>query len=441
MLVDKQSLIDLGVLPNGAGEWPLGRLLDHTHSRPGLEALKRLLATPLADLGEIRARQRLFAQLPDALRHVTWKPLVALAKDVESYLESNYILVPDGPSAYALFALRYRPITAYVQARLLALSQLLELCSDVRDCLWPLEGDTAFQSLYGCLDAVVSGPLRMTLREAARAPSSRGHRLCRLDHQVRVGAREAIGELINALYLLDAYASLAAAASAPHQCYPDLTEDRASALQLQTLRHPLIAKGVANDVDLPHGERVVFLTGPNMAGKSTLLRAVGIAVHFAHLGLPVAATRARVPRVDRLISSLRVEDSITRGESLYLAEVRRVKAVVNAVASGNTVVALLDEVFRGTNVKDAVDATALMVDGLSRAPSGLFFVASHLAEVAERRPHREHVGLWCMQVDETGDTHAFTYALRRGVSDVRLGMRLLESEGVTGVLRALARGG
>jgi len=69
---------------------------------------------------------------------------------------------------------------------------------------------------------------------------------------------------------------------------------------------------------------------------------------FVHLGLPVPAECARVPVVDRLMTSINAQDSLSRGESSYLAEVRRVREVVRAVASGETVIALLDEAFRGT---------------------------------------------------------------------------------------------
>ena len=112
-----------------------------------------------------------------------------------------------------------------------------------------------------------------------------------------------------------------------------------------------------------------------------------------------------------------------------------------AVASGETVIALLDEAFRGTNVTDALEAMRLLVDGLAHAPTGLFVLASHLTEIARERCDHPHVSLWCMQVDPNDDPGTagvrFTYAFRRGVSEVRLGMRLLDREGVVTLLAAI----
>lgn len=439
VLVDKKSLIDLGILPNAGGEWPLGRLLDHTNSRQGLDALKRLLAAPLDDPANIATRQQLLRALPAALRHVQWASMVALTKDVEMYLDSNYIICPDTRAACVVFALRYPTIAEYVESRLVAVSQLLEMARAVHDRIRLLGGDALFDEITAAIDDVISGPLCIALRAAVDAPTSRRLRLCLVDKRLRVGAQDAMRRLIAALYQLDAYGSLATMASRPGPTYPEFAAPDAGGFWVEGIRHPLLDQGVVNDVEVSGRERVMFLTGPNMAGKSTLLRAIGIVVHFAHVGLPVPAARARLPMVDRLIASLSVDDSIARGESLYLAEVRRVKAVVNAVVDGAVVVALLDEVFRGTNAKDAIDATALLVDGLAQTPAGLFVIASHLVEVAEGRDRHAGIGLWCMAVDNAGGQHAFTYALRHGVSDVRLGMMLLESEGVAGALRRLAQ--
>lgn len=148
-----------------------------------------------------------------------------------------------------------------------------------------------------------------------------------------------------------------------------------------------------NDLPLAANERVLFLTGPNLAGKSTLLRAIGIATYCAHLGMAVAARIARIPLHDRLIVSITVRDSLQRGESLDLAEIRRVRAVVEAVERGDAVVAIFDEVFRGTNIKDATQATSLLVDGLAKALHGTFVIASHFADVATT--HEDRVGVAC----------------------------------------------
>jgi DNA mismatch repair ATPase MutS len=141
---------------------------------------------------------------------------------------------------------------------------------------------------------------------------------------------------------------------------------------------------------------------------------------------------------DQLLASITVRDNLTRGESLYLSEIRRVRLIVDAVDRGHSVLALFDEVFRGTNIMDATEATLLLVDGLSRAAHGTFFIASHLAEVARARTQARGVACWCMGIDMSGNTPQFTYRMERGISEVHLGMMLLDAEGVGPILRRLA---
>ena len=154
--------------------------------------------------------------------------------------------------------------------------------------------------------------------------------------------------------------------------------------------------------------------------------------------MAVAARSARIPLFDQLMVSITVRDSLQRGESLYLAEIRRVRAIVEAVARGDAVVAIFDEVFRGTNITDATQATSLLVNGLSQAAHGTFVIASHLADVGSSHAGHAGVACWCMETDVSNGAPVFTHRVRKGVSDVHLGMTLLDAEGVGPMLRRLA---
>ncbi len=286
-------------------------------------------------------------------------------------------------------------------------------------------------------DAVFATTLRGELRLARDATSQRKLAICRLDGRFRVDLRDLLLKLVASIHVFDAFCSLAQTSQGLGLVTPKIVKQSDGPLAVYGLHHPFVKKARSNEIAPSAYERVMFLTGPNMAGKSTLLRALGIVVVFAHLGLPVPATYARIPLTDRVIASLGNEDNILKAESLYLAEVRRVKSVVAAVAEGELVVALLDEVFRGTNVKDAGDATTLLVTGLSHAPFGLFAISSHLIEVAENVGVHSGVGFWHLEVEIHGENYAFTYKLLRGVSHVRLGMALLKSEGVVRLLESL----
>ena len=443
MLVDQRTLIDLGVLPNSLGEWPLRAVLDRTHSRRSLDALKRVLAAPLSNVVEIVDRQQMFGVLPERLATVQWKELLTLCEIVEADLASNDVNVPTATTARVLFALRNRNVMVYIERQLAVLEQLLEQLSAINRLVAHMSADRQLRAIAAALAKLDESGISSALRVARETSVERRFRSCALDQVVRMEWRSLIEEAIAQVYLLDALNGLAVAATTSAFVFPEVVDGNNVSLSVTGAHHPLLLRGTANDLTLEMAERVLFVTGPNMAGKSTLLRSLGVIILFAHLGLPVPAECARVPVVDRLMTAINAQDSLSRGESLYLAEVRRVREVVRAVASGETVIALLDEAFRGTNVMDALEAMGMLVDGLARAQTGLFVLASHLTEIARERFGHPHVSLWCMHVDAIDDPSTegvrFTYAFRRGVSDVRLGMRLLEREGVVTLLAAIPR--
>lgn len=432
--VDKKSLQDLGILPNSSGEWPLRKLLDHTHSRTAARVLENLLANPLSSRTEILARQQLLRELPAVTQHLNWKQLDDLIRALHTYLDSNFIVFPQTSFEATVFALQYRNIVKFVETQIVLAAEFLEVCATVHEQLNALGGDSRFRTSLNAFDTIFTTSLRTELRVALDSPSNRRLNICRLDARFRIDLREQLLLLVAAIHEIDAFCSLATSASAAGLIFPTIAIDRHDAFVLEGLRHPLVKNAESNTIALQPDERVMFVTGPNMAGKSTLLRTLGIVTVFAHIGLPVPATRATIPLVDRVIASLGNEDNILRAESLYLAEVRRVKSVVAAVAGGEQVVALLDEVFRGTNVKDASDATALLITGLAHATGGLFAVSSHLVEVAETHAGHPGIGFWHLEVESHADQFIFTYRLARGISHLRLGMALLKAEGVADLL-------
>lgn len=448
MNVDRASLTDLGVLPAPDGAWPLGHLLDGTHARPSSEALRRVLQQALPNAEAIRVRQQLLDALAPLSVQVDWSTLCALAKQTESYLDSNYVILPAGTVALAAFAWSHADIVRHVAEQVRSVLMLMEQVEALLARLRALPPDPAAVAITDAVHAVVSHPARVMLRDVLRESGAGTQQVARHDAVLRDRTRgdepdarmsAELRTLVSAVWELDALCALAHASAEIRRLggvLPVIT-DRGAALELDGLRHPLLTQSVANDVRVAHDERVVYVTGPNMAGKSTLLRAVGVAAFLAHRGVAIPASRAVVPWYDVLAVSLQVRDDLQRGESLYLAEVRRVRSVVERVAHGDCVLAILDEVFRGTNVMDASEATALLVDGLSAARWGTFVVASHLADVGAARTTQTGVSCWYMDVALAESGPSFSYRLVRGVSAVHLGMVLLDREGVGPLLRRL----
>ena len=210
-------------------------------------------------------------------------------------------------------------------------------------------------------------------------------------------------------------------------------------LSVTGLFHPFLGQSaVRNDLQLGDDVRICFVTGPNMAGKSTFLKAVATATLLAHCGCGVPASAMEFPVVGTLFLSVQMTDNLRAGESFYLAEVRRMRALAVALNDHGSAIAVIDEPFRGTNVHDAAEATLAVITRLVAHPHAVVFIASHLAEVVPAISADPRVRLLHFAADVARGEPQFDYQLRPGISTQRLGMTLLRQEQVLELLERSA---
>jgi hypothetical protein len=234
-----------------------------------------------------------------------------------------------------------------------------------------------------------------------------------------------------ALGELEALASLAAFADAePSATFPHIVP-ASEGLRARGLAHPLLPAGarVPNDVTLSGPGHAVIITGSNMAGKSTLLRAVGLNTALALAGAPVLAEELRLPEV-RLRASMRVDDSLQRGASYFHAELAKLRSVVDRADAQPPLLFLLDELLRGTNARARhLGARAVLTHLLDRGSLGL--AATHdiaLSELERERPGEvTNVHFTDVMLD---DEMVFDYRLREGVVKTSNALRLLGMAGI-----------
>lgn len=239
--------------------------------------------------------------------------------------------------------------------------------------------------------------------------------------------------LLQLIYEVDALVSMADVTSKYGYVMPSI-EEGPLRVQAEGLVHPFVENAVANPVNLDQDHRVLFLTGPNMAGKTTYLRAFATAFYLAHLGMGVPARSFHFVPAQRLFSSISLNDNLRDGVSYFRAEALRVKAIATAIAEGYRVVALMDEPFKGTNVKDAVDASLAILQRFAVKKDCLFMFSSHLIELSEQLNNTGQIDCCYFEAEEGEKRLRFDYTLRRGVSSQRLGMRVLREEGVFSLL-------
>ncbi len=281
------------------------------------------------------------------------------------------------------------------------------------------------------------------------------HLLARFEVWQRRAGRQARGWL-EALGEVEALAALAELAHAqPAWAFPEVhppAAEGAALFQAEDLGHPLLSDAVrvGNDVAVGPPGTFLLVTGSNMSGKTTLLRAIGANAVLAQAGAPVAARRLAMPPVE-LATSVVVEDSLEEGVSFFMAELLRLKRVVDAArrpAPGKTVLYLLDEVLRGTNSAERQVAVRRVIEELLDL-GAIGAVTTHDLEILGRPEDRTEgrtggeagPGLAAaarpIHFRETihprpggGAEMTFDYRARPGLAPTRNALRLLEAVGL-----------
>jgi DNA mismatch repair protein MutS len=200
------------------------------------------------------------------------------------------------------------------------------------------------------------------------------------------------------------------------------------------LYHPFVKNPVKNDLILT--QNVTLITGPNMSGKSTLLKAVGICVLLARMGLAVPAAHCRLPFFDSVFVCVNLNDDLKRGFSHFMTEIKSLKDVLTQARGGKSCFAVFDEIFRGTNAEDALAISKTTVLGLTDYSSSWFLISTHLYQLKEDLGEfPPKIGTQFIECKIENNTPVFTYQLLSGWSELKIGQLLFELEGLDALLR------
>ncbi|RFS16373.1 hypothetical protein D0T08_11850 [Emticicia sp. C21] len=203
-------------------------------------------------------------------------------------------------------------------------------------------------------------------------------------------------------------------------------------LDVTQLGHPLLKKGksVNNDFSVNKNEQIFIVTGANMAGKSTFLRAVGSNFILAMLGARVHAEKF-VFKPIQVYTCMRITDSIDEGESYFHAELLRLQHVVKMLETGKEIFVILDELLKGTNSKDKLQGSELFLEKLIQYKTAFGMIATHdldLTNMAAKYP--EKIKNICFEIIIDGDKMTFDYKLRAGVTQNMNALFLMKQMGI-----------
>jgi len=291
---------------------------------------------------------------------------------------------------------------------------------------------------------------RQTLSGAERyvTPELKEYEAKVLGAEERIAAREA--ELVDALRRrvtdaiarvqtsarllarLDVWSALADLAHHDGYVRPEVNEG--FTIALEGSRHPVVERMMAreafipNDVLLDEAGRVMLLTGPNMAGKSTLLRQVGLCVVLAQMGGFVPARRAVLGVVDRLFTRVGASDNLVRGQSTFMVEMSETSAILHGATARSLV--LLDEIGRGTSTYDGVAIAWAVTEFLHNTIGCKTVFATHYHELTQLTEELAHARNFNVAVREAGDEIVFLHRLEPGGTDRSYGIHVGQLAGL-----------
>ena len=438
-IADKQTLADLNLLgkykPNS-----IYSLFNKIQTAGGEQLLQEMFQHPLTDANAINKRSGVFKYFEQLN--------LAFPFNKESFEKAeNYLgMVTAGNYPAAMASLVVKKLQGSflrdeqfeeIYTGLLATIEMLNTCSDFTSKLAEQDHDSSpYKNELQVLKTLFADPRLQWLKSERNLQALSLLQVAKYDYLLKHTLQPQMETLLQILYNLDVYISVSQIAKERGFDYAQALPARQNVFSSSAIWHPALLKGVANPMDLHQKENMIFLTGANMAGKSTFMKAFGIAVYLGQMGFPVAAKDMQFSVRDGLYSSINVPDSLSEGYSHFYAEVLRVKKVAEEVASGKNLVVLFDELFKGTNVKDAYDGTLAVTEAFSQYRNCSYIVSTHIIEVGEAlQRHTQNLQFAYLPTVMDGNTPKYTYKLEQGITSDRQGMMIIENEGILDVLK------
>ncbi|MGH7471446.1 MAG: DNA mismatch repair protein MutS, partial [Longimicrobiales bacterium] len=214
-------------------------------------------------------------------------------------------------------------------------------------------------------------------------------------------------------------------------------------LDIRAGRHPVVETMmpreafIPNNIQMSEDRRIMILTGPNMAGKSTLLRQVGLIQILGQMGAYVPAASARLPICDRVFTRVGASDNLVRGQSTFLVEMNETAAILHGASRRSLV--LLDEIGRGTATYDGVSIAWAVTEHLHEQSGAKTIFATHYHELTQLADQLPALVNYNVSVKEVGNDIVFLHHLQPGGADRSYGIEVARLAGLPASVVARAR--
>ncbi|MBS1663191.1 MAG: DNA mismatch repair protein MutS [Bacteroidetes bacterium] len=420
-------------------EFSIFHKLDFTRTTQGKDLLLDYFNRPLDKLDAILETQKVISlilakidQWPTAISNGTIMVM-------ERFYETPVDDIPEGHNLPAALAYKVFHGPDYSIVRY-SVSHFADFVRGLNQLVSLLEGPDCPPLLGGLLQRIRKDLDQETLQSLAKLKQGvklNPVQVIQYGNFLRYRSKTAMQSLIEIHSRLDAWYSMAMAMRRYGLSFPAFVDQEDPYFEATGLYHLLLPHPVAYDVQLDKEMNFLFLTGANMAGKSTFIRSVGVVVFLAHLGMGVPAKSMRLSLFDGILSNINVVDNITKGESFFFNEVQRIRNTLEKISGKKKWLVLIDELFKGTNVQDAMKCSTAVIQGLIKIRRSLFILSTHLYEIGDELKVYPNILFNYFETTVKDDQLEFSYQLKKGISNDRIGYLILKREKVVEMLDRL----
>lgn len=438
METDKTTLHDLSIF-NHEEEFSVFDKLNFTRTTGGREKLRQIFNRSLSDIDSIKNVQKTLQLI--AANKEQWPLLVSngTVMMIYKFYESSIDEPPSRPTpltAY-LYKLLHGPDFSLIKY---SIGHAFDFIKGMQQIVAAFLNDDTPLNLKKVLQkaqVLIERHQFYSISKFEKASDLSNHEMLSFAYYIRYHYKQNFLELVDIYSQLDAWYGMAVAVNELKLSFPVFISSEEPVLKAKELYHILLHRPVAYDVELNQNHNFIFLTGANMAGKSTFIKAVGSAVFLAHIGMGVPAERMQLSLFDGLLSNINVVDNIVKGESYFYNEVQRIKNTILKVNDKRKWLILIDELFKGTNVEDAMKCSTVVIEGLIKIKRSLFILSTHLYQIGENLKGYPNIDFKYFETEVTDGNLIFNYQLKDGVSNDRLGYLILKKEKVIELLEGL----
>lgn len=440
-IVDKQTLNDLGIFSHKK-EISVYGLFNNARTRGGAQILEDMFYNPLDNYELIRRRATLISffqrtGVPFPFKSIWFDAAEFYLSDTD---ERTRIVAGEGQKSDGVGNRLKKLIkkdTEFEQAEqgILSLINIIQTLDDFTTYMLKDEQiKSVTVTLFKIREIIESETFRPVIN-AKNLTSLDIQQAAFFDNLLRYDNNDKVRVLLDYIYHLDVYISVAGVAKEKGFVMAEVLPADKNVMEMTQAFHPMLKKPVANDVKVSEENNIIFLTGANMAGKSTFMKTFGICVFLAHVGFPVPAQAMRFSVREGLFTTINLPDCLNQGFSHFYAEVHRLKRCAQSVNRWPRLVIIFDELFRGTNVKDAYDATVAVTEAFSHKDSCIFMISTHIIEAGEDLQKKcNNIEYIYLPTVMEGSVPRYTYKLEKGITEDRHGMIIIRNEGILDIL-------